>query len=328
VVGASLGGVEALSRLAQGLPADFPAPVFMVLHIDGHRSILPELLTARGLLPARHAQDGERIAPGNIYIAPPDHHMLIEGEHMRTVRGPKENHSRPAVDPLFRSAAQTWGSAVIGVVLTGTLDDGTAGLQAIKARGGTAVVQSPDDAFARGMPESALAYVAVDHCVPLASMPALLHRLAAVGPPVPPILALEPDPGEPWLMDREGANMERLEKTADPSTYVCPDCHGSLWAVRDAKPARFRCHTGHGYTVRSLEHALAGNADEAMWNAIRALQERRILLERMMEELSDNRASEAAAIAVDVEALQDHVTTLRSVARRMPGTVDRHRMPS
>lgn len=179
VIGASSGGVSALLELVSALPADLPAVVGVVLHVGAQPSVLPELLTARGPLRAIHPRDQEPLLPGVIYVAPPDHHMLFTPRCVELMRGPPENHARPSVDPLFRSAAVHWRDHAIGVVLTGDLDDGTAGLAAIKACGGTAIVQDPGSAFQPSMPASALANVAVDHCLPLGAIAALLVRQVA-----------------------------------------------------------------------------------------------------------------------------------------------------
>ncbi len=181
VIGASAGGVEAIGSLAAALPADFAAAVMVVLHIGAHKSVLPWLLNQRGPLPACHPRDGDPIRPGHIYVAPSDHHLLVEPGRVRLTRGPRENWARPAVDPLFRSAARAYGLGVVGVILTGGLNDGTAGLFEIKRHGGLAVVQDPDEAASPGMPRSALKHVVVDHRLPLAAIPALLARLIVGG---------------------------------------------------------------------------------------------------------------------------------------------------
>jgi two-component system, chemotaxis family, protein-glutamate methylesterase/glutaminase len=179
VVGASAGGVEALSQLARGLPPDLAASIFVVLHLPaGGASALAHILDRAGPLSSSQARDGEPINHAHIYVAPPDHHLLVRRGHVTLVRGPRENNHRPAVDPLFRSAARAYGSRVVGVILSGALDDGTAGLLAVKTRGGVAVVQSPDEALFSGMPTSALHHVNVDHCVPLAEIPRLLNKLS------------------------------------------------------------------------------------------------------------------------------------------------------
>lgn len=178
VIGASAGGVRALRQLVSGFDAGFPAAICVVLHVGKHESNLPDLLSLAGPLPARHAADGEALQPSSILVAPPDHHLLIEGGHVRLTRGPKEHHTRPAVDPLFRSAALSHGNRAVGVLLTGRLDDGSAGLRAIKECGGIAVVQDPAGAEWPSMPLSAMQAVDVDHCVPLAELPARLRALA------------------------------------------------------------------------------------------------------------------------------------------------------
>jgi two-component system chemotaxis response regulator CheB len=177
-VGASYGGVEAMQRLFAHLPATVPAAIFAVLHVGPHASQLAELLNNRSTLPARHARHGDLIRPGNIYVAPPDHHLLIRRQHMALSRGPRENWTRPAIDPLFRSAARSYGPAAVGVILTGRLNDGTAGLFDIKRKGGITIVQDPSDALCPAMPSSALKHVAVDHCVGLADMSRILFQVS------------------------------------------------------------------------------------------------------------------------------------------------------
>lgn len=178
-IGASAGGVEALTKLVRGLPKDLPAAVFVVVHIPASgTSLLPQILSAQGTLPAVQAVDGQAVEPGRIYLAPPDHHLLLEDSRMRCRRGPRENRTRPAIDPLFRTAAQAYGPRVAGVVLSGTLQDGTAGLSAIKQAGGVAVVQDPQEALFPSMPESALRRVPVDYVLPVPEISPLLARLA------------------------------------------------------------------------------------------------------------------------------------------------------
>jgi two-component system chemotaxis response regulator CheB len=230
VVGASAGGVEALTELARGLPADLPAAVFMVLHVPPHAtSVLPRILSRAGRLPTAHAREGEPIRPGRIYVAPPDHHMLLRRGYVYLARGPRENSHRPAVDPLFRTAARAYDGRVVGVLLSGALDDGTAGLAAIKRRGGIALVQDPDEALFSGMPRSAIENVEVDHVVSLAGMAGLLSRLACE--PV----AEETKERVPDEMEQETqieafalSAIENRVHPGTPSTFGCPECGGTL----------------------------------------------------------------------------------------------------
>jgi two-component system, chemotaxis family, protein-glutamate methylesterase/glutaminase len=193
VVGASAGGVEALRVLVGKLPGDLPAAVLVVLHVSPeHKSILPRILTGAGPLPAEHAKDGELLEPGRIYVAPPDRHMVVDDGAVGVTRSPPEGGHRPSVDTLFRSAARFHGARVVGVVLSGALDDGTAGLVAVKERGGVTVVQDPEEALCADMPRSALEHLKVDHCLPIAQIAALIDKLAhqevEVHSPIPPLL--------------------------------------------------------------------------------------------------------------------------------------------
>lgn len=317
VVGASAGGVRALKILASHLPERFPAPLLVVQHIGSHPSVLPTLLMRAGPLPAGHAVDREPLSPGRIYVAPPDHHMMLEGGIIRLGRGAKENHTRPAIDPLFRSAAVSRGPDVIGVLLTGLLDDGTAGMQAIRRCGGTTVVQDPDDAESPSMPLSALRYVDIDHRTPLSEMGRLLASLVEAGHP-----AAGPAPEdlvhETEILLGKGDFMEHLEAIARPSTFVCPECEGPLWEIRGARPPRFRCHTGHAFTLRTLQEAQAQAADAALWSALRALQEKEILLRRTAQSHADLDATEAARLRDEAEAMARHGAMLRQLIERIP----------
>jgi two-component system chemotaxis response regulator CheB len=292
------------------LPPDFPAIVGVVLHIGQQSSILPELLTGRGALPARHAADGEELRPGRIYVAPPDEHMLFTPGRVRLSRGPRENHARPAVDPLFRSVALGWGSRAIGVVLTGDLDDGTAGLAAIKECGGIAVVEDPATALEPSMPRSALANVAVDHCLPLPQIVPALERLVGQSRD----LSLKQERGQAFHEQAvfEGKSpMENLEAIARPSTLTCPDCGGALWEMKQTRPLRYRCHTGHAFGAVTLDRMQAETAEHALWSSVRALRERQLLLRRLAtvsQQVGDQTAAEAGLR--QAEALTPQIDTL------------------
>ncbi|MEA2708691.1 MAG: two-component system, chemotaxis family, protein-glutamate methylesterase/glutaminase, partial [Phycisphaerales bacterium] len=275
-IGASAGGVEALMTIARALPADLPASVFMVLHISPYaRSMMPDLLRRAGPLPAEHARHGEAIQPGRIYIAPPDHHLILKRDSLSVTRGPQENGVRPSVDVTFRSAAAAFRNRVVGVVLTGNLDDGTAGLVAIKRVGGVAIVQDPNEAMYPGMPTSAVQNVDVDHVVPLAEIGPLLARIARQ--PVEEVMASEPD--EQMGFEAQIANMEREAihkemRPGAPSGFACPDCHGTLFEIREGQLARFRCRVGHAYSPESLLAAQSNGIEAALWTALRALEEK------------------------------------------------------
>lgn len=271
VIGASSGGVDALLRLVAGLPPDLPAAVFIVLHVEpGFASRLPELLTARGPLRARHALHGEAIMPGRIYIAPPDNHLMLRPGYLHVVRGPKENGHRPAVDALFRTAAMVYGPRVIGVVLTGYLDCGTAGMMSIRARGGLTVVQDPRDASVPDMPRSVISHVVVDHVVPLDDIPGLLSRL--VGEPVAIPSAYVPDA----LLEIEGD-----EPGVAAPEFVCPICQGKLTESRLDGFERFRCHVGHAFSLGSVAAEQADETERALWAAVRALEESAAVARRL-----------------------------------------------
>lgn len=323
VIGASAGGVEALRTLVGGLPADLPAAVGVVLHMPPTApSMLPAILERAGRLPAHHPADGEALHPGQIYVAPPDHHLLIDVGQVRVVRGPRENRSRPAVDPLFRTAARAFGPRVIGVVLTGLLDDGTAGLAAIKQRGGLAVVQDPVDALYTGMPRSAVESVAVDYCLPVVQIGSLLARL--VLEPAPP----EEDFPVPRTMEiesriaeREAGMMQDTEIIGTPSTLACPECHGTLWEVQDGDLIRFRCRVGHAYSVESMLAEHSESLEAALWSALRALEESADLTRRLETQARSRHHHRAAdRFAERANERESHASVLRQVLQTFNGT--------
>src|SRR5436305_9170801 len=243
VMGASAGGVETLATLVGGLPAEFPAAIFVVLHLlPTARSVLPEILDRVGPLSAAAAANGEEIDRGRVYVAPPDRHMLLTPGGVKLTNGPRENGHRPALDPLFRSAARTFGERGIAVVLSGSLDDGTAGLRLVKRSGGATVAQDPDDALYRGMPESAVANGAADYVVPLAGMPDVLGGLVDA-----PIEIAERPTAEPDADDPVALELSDGDPTAgDLSGLTCPECGGALWEHLDHDGyVRFKCHVGH-----------------------------------------------------------------------------------
>jgi two-component system chemotaxis response regulator CheB len=324
VVGSSAGGVTALMRLVSGLPADFAAPMLITQHVGAHKSVLPQLLSSRAKLDVAHARIGEPLEPGKIRIAPPDHHMLVADGSLVLTRGPKENCARPAIDPLFRSAALAHGPGVIGVILTGKLDDGTVGLQEVKRHGGIAIAQDPEDAAEPSMPASAIAHVEVDHVVPLELIPMLLVSLASVSPNEPPRPAT-PDTAaiEMNIAMHHGNAIAELGKIARPSTFVCPECQGALWQILDSRPQRFRCHTGHSFTARTLQAAMTSASDQAGWSALRALQERAVLLHQLGQlEREAGNAGEAGRLDSIAKHLERQVAVLEQVLQDGPDPVE------
>lgn len=309
LIGASAGGVQALVELARGLPADLPAAVFVVLHLSPYsKSTMPAILGRAGLLPAMHPEDRRPIRPGEIYVAPPDHHLVVEHGLVRLSHGPSENGYRPAVDVLFRTGAQVYGPRVVGVVLTGNLDDGTAGLALIKKHGGIAVVQDPEDAEHPGMPRSAIHSVAVDHVAGLAEIPALLERLArdsvakADRPPAAIPAKTEVEHG----IDPEGQGI--------PSGLTCPDCGGSLAVREEGGLMHFRCRTGHAYAPESLFARQSDALEASLWAAVRSLEERAALARRMDRWMQRGRSSAAGRRYIHrAEEAEHHAETLRKI---------------
>lgn len=309
VVGASAGGVEALTTLVSQLPAGLPAALFIVLHFPAHAtSALPDILTRRGAIPATHAIDREPIVPGHIYIAPPDHHLIVRNGFVRVVAGPRENGHRPAIDPLFRSAARTYGPQVVGVVLSGVLDDGTAGLVAIKSRGGVAVVQDPADALYPGMPENALSQTEADYVLPVSEMGPQLEQLAQDPAPrgetkVPEEMEMEADIAEFTL-----GSLQSTHRPGTPAGFGCPDCGGALWEIREQDMIRFRCRVGHAWSADSLLASHNEQLDEALWTALRALEERAALSERMVAN------AEKAQRSIGAERFREQLEEARNAA--------------
>ena len=301
VIGASSGGVEALMGLAGGLPEDLSAAVFVVVHLSEESpSALPRILDRSGPLEALEAKDGERVEKGRIYVAPPGNHMLLEDGRVRVARGPKENRHRPAVDPLFRSGAVAYGPRVVGVVLTGARNDGTAGLLAVKRRGGVAVVQDPENALFAGMPQSALEHVDVDYCLPLTKIASLLARLSHEEVPAEKEGAQRTVPEDIEFeskvagLDPAGAVGSDYQ-IGELSHYTCPDCSGPLFEVRDGKLLRYRCRVGHAYTAESMLEEKAEALESALYVALNTLEESasmsRTLAARAREHKQDHAAS-------------------------------------
>jgi two-component system chemotaxis response regulator CheB len=291
VVGASAGGVETLAELARGLPADLPAAVFVVLHLPPDaRSHLPGILERAGSLPCSAAVDGAPIHPGRIYVAPPNCHLRLECDRMRLDLGPRINNVRPSIDVLFRSAARAFDGRVIGVVLSGTLNDGALGLDAIQLRGGTVVIQDPNEARFSGMPRSALERVKADYVLPIAEIAPLLTELTASARIYAALRsggeAVMPDPIPTAPSDTvEPAPPEKRGNAA--SGFTCPNCHGSVWEIDDGGLPRIECRVGHAFSIDAFLGEQAVAVEDAIWSAINALEERAMALRRFASKFAD-----------------------------------------
>lgn len=276
---------------------------------------MPEILSRAGRMIAIHPRDRDPIQYGRIYVAPPDHHLIVEGTRVRIVHGPTENGVRPSVDPLFRSAARTYGSRVIGVVLTGSLDDGTAGLAAVKEAGGTAIVQDPEEAFAPSMPRSAMSFVAVDQVLPLREIAPFITSLTleeatpgTQGTGGPHVQPMEPDLAAEPIAEDETDRPGRL------SVFSCPECHGTLWESDEAGILRFRCRVGHVYSPDSMLAAQTDSVDRALWAALRALEERAALTRRLSERANSLQRNWVARAFQDrAKAAEEHAATMREI---------------
>ncbi len=293
VVGASAGGVEALSALARALPPDFAAPVVVVLHVPASgTSVLPHILSRAGALPARHGVDGEVLEPGIIYVAPPNCHILVADHRITLDRGPRENGHRPAIDPLFRSAAVAFDRRSAGVVLSGTLDDGTAGLLAIKHRGGATLVQDPEEALYTSMPASAIRYVHPDYVLPTRELVDVLVRLTAKsGGPRPETTRV--GAGNPANQAAPAPAAEHAQP-GELVPFSCPDCGGSLWATMAGELETFRCRVGHAFSLNSVAARHGEMLERALWMAYRALEERAAMSRRIARRLADRGSTESA----------------------------------
>jgi two-component system, chemotaxis family, protein-glutamate methylesterase/glutaminase len=338
VIGGSAGSVEALSAVLAGLPPDLPAAVCVVLHQSAFSpSRRTEIFSRASVLPVRLAEQGMRIKQGTVYLSVPDLHLLIErsvsdahGESgvLRLVRGPKENRSRPAIDPLFRTAALTFGPRVIGVILSGALDDGTSGSWVVKDRGGMVVVQDPNDAAVPSMPSHAIDEVGADHVVPATALGALLGQLACLPVSDEARMRASRDDATHRAGDAElerevkiGALDDDAHSESDrygvPSRFACPDCGGVLWdTTRAGSPLQMRCETGHAFSAESLAEQQTEAAEAALWAALRALEDKAELA-RVRGGLARERGLESHAVQFDVQlqAAQQHAAAIRALLR-------------
>lgn len=320
VVGASSGGVETLARFVAKLPVDLPATVLVVLHVPAVHSSLPRILDRSGPLPAAHAVSGEPLVPGRILVAPPDQHLLIDDGRVRLSRGPRENGHRPAIDPLFRSAARWCGSRVIAVVLSGSLDDGSAGLITVRDHGGVTVVQDPDDAISPGMPLAALATLPPDHVVEVDEMGELVGRLAAEPVDHTPVPVSDDLVAETGVAALELGALHRDDRPGQPAGLSCPDCAGTLWEIDEGGLRRYRCRVGHAWSPDSLLVKQAVELEAALWAALRSLEEK-AALERRLATRAQTGGRALSAARFDAQAFEDEAsaTLVRDLLSRGDG---------
>jgi two-component system chemotaxis response regulator CheB len=312
-IGGSMGAVDAIRQLCRDLPADFAATMFIVVHVgaDG-QNLLADIFDAQSPISISTAVDGERFQRGHGYVAPADHHLLVIDDVVRLGRGPRENLARPAVDPLFRSVGISFGPRTIAVVLSGLLNDGAAGVADVKRCGGITVVQNPADAVAAEMPWGALRATDIDYRSPLSEMAALLVKLAAEEPgPAVEIPADIRAEVEIALGRRVGTDI--IAQLGDPVPLSCPACGGVLSQVRRGPPLRFRCQVGHSYTAETLENEKEGSVDEALRVALRIMEERAVLTEKMAE---DARRSGRAAAAGSYDERVNESRSYADILRR------------
>jgi two-component system chemotaxis response regulator CheB len=312
VVGTSTGGVDALRQLIHALPEDFPGTIFSVMHI-GEITLLPQILSRSTKIPVEAARHGLRYEPHHIYVAPSNRHLTLEDGHIKLSAGPRENGHRPGIDPLFRSAARELRSRVVGVVLSGALDDGSAGLFAVKARGGVAIVQDPQEAAAPDMPLNAIKNVRVDYCLPISEIAPLLGKLARgeAGETQSRVEAGEME------MEQEG-----IVKDPPPSekqiSMACPECEGPLYETAEGQLAHFRCNVGHAFSPLSLSRAHSEALERALWVAVRTLNER-VTLHRQMLKRERNQGEEALFRRLEerLQTTEHDVQLLRQIIERL-----------
>ncbi|MCG5499776.1 chemotaxis protein CheB [Ectothiorhodospira lacustris] len=315
VIGVSAGGMSALRKLVAQFPEDFPAPIFIVMHMgaDTTGDALVKALNESGSLTCVHAHDEQAFKSGHIYLAPSDQHMLIVEGKILVTKGARENRSRPAIDPLFRSAAVAYGNRVIGIILTGYLDDGTSGTMAIKRCGGVCIAQDPEDASYPDMPRSVIANVGVDYCLPVVEMGVLLSDLLTRDLPesrqVPEDIMIEAKIAQRVLSD-----LPSVEALGDQVPYNCPDCGGVLWQIAEGKLLRYRCHTGHAFTASSLLAQQTERIEETLWVALRMFEERQNLLVTMAKNEGEGKSS-PSSISQRAADSQVHIERIRAMLK-------------
>jgi two-component system chemotaxis response regulator CheB len=312
VIGTSAGGLNALTQLVSQLQADFPIPVLVVQHISADATGKPLLNTLNkiGKLKCEHARNETKLQPGHLYLAPPDHHLMVDGNgRILVTKGAQENRSRPAIDPLFRSTGVEFGNRAIAILLTGYLDDGTSGMKVIQRCGGICIVQDPADAQYPDMPKNALNQIKVDYCLPISEMGSLLYQLIAEKPgkqkPIPKDILIEAEIAKHVLSDLPSVNA-----LGEQVPFNCPNCGGVLWKIEQDKALRYRCHTGHAYTAATLLAEQTSKIEETMWVALRMFEERKNLLTTVA---SGQTGAVSRSALERAKASQVHIDRIKSI---------------
>lgn len=322
VIGGSAGAIGVLLEMTRNLPADLPAAVFIVVHVSpGAVSRLPEILSRAGPLPAAHATHHEPIMPGRIYVAPPDRHLLVRGRVVELNRGPRENHARPAIDPLFRSAARAFGPRTIGVILSGALFDGATGLLAVKGRGGTAIVQDPQEAITSSMPRTALSLVEADHVIPARQIGPLLKRLVMESVDGDGGRAMDEEERIAGIISEDFAEQASNERAGEPTVYTCPDCGGILWQTENN--AGFFCHIGHAYAAEALLVQKSEELESALWACVRLFHEKATLTRQTaIRTATESDGDLAAHFEEQAEVAERHASVIRQLLEASPNPVE------
>lgn len=325
VLGALAGGIEALLSVVRGLPPDLEASLFIVVHVPPFSvSRLPEILSRATSLTADHASHGDVIRPGHIYVAPPDRHMMIDDDEIHLSRGPRENHSRPAIDPLFRSAARAYGSRTVGIILSGALYDGAAGLASVKARGGIAIVQDPEEASFSSMPRSALGLAEADYILTAERIGQQVGVLAQkdVDHSGAEIM-IDEDDRMSQVIERDFVAQAKDTRTHELTMYTCPDCGGVLWQVETGPRGRFRCHVGHAYAPEVLLDQKSEELEAALWSCVRLLREKATLTRQTADRSLSEGHNELAARIEDAATISDdHAHVIQDILERTPNASD------
>jgi len=312
VMGASYGGLAAYTRILSRLQKDFPASIFLVLHISPrHPSYLEQILSGRVRLRVIQPKGGEKPEKGTLYVAPPNRHLILKEDHIAVVKGPRENLARPSIDVLFRSAAVAYKTSVIAVLLTGLLDDGVSGLSAVKRCGGITIVQDPAEAEAPDMPNAAISHAPVDHILTLEEIAARLQEIVD-SPAEKPSRIPEELMDEVKISEHESMDLADMEKIGDLTPFTCPECGGVMWSVKNEPLSRFICHTGHSFTTEAYISEQAKLIENSLWSAVRFMQERVKVLEKMVATDKENgRSRSAVEYEKKIQELKHHAHVIR-----------------